>query len=177
MHSFPRSQHDASEVNPKSNVSCNGCWVLHCICTFNLSKEATRKADSSIRIYNSSRFDLLPKTNKRNGDCRCQVFHAISGDKIKADSTGLGNWETLNETGDSASQAKWPLPLTSHKHICRLCYSQHQSKGPGARLLCLLHPSHSGQQARWRPRSLYTGKERLQSLRSNTGRMPGINCW
>lgn len=91
---------------------------------FNLSKEATRKADSSIRIYNSSRFDLLPKTNKRNGDCRCQVFHAISRGKEpkkkKADSTGLGNWETLNETGDSASQAKWILPLTSHKHIYKI---------------------------------------------------------
>lgn len=40
--------------------------------------------------------------------------------KKKADSTGLGNWETLNETGDSASQAKWPLPLTSHKHNCKI---------------------------------------------------------
>lgn len=40
--------------------------------------------------------------------------------KKKADSTGLGNWETLNETGDSASQAKWILPLTSHKHIYKI---------------------------------------------------------
>lgn len=61
-----------------------------------------------------------PTRGMGTADAKFSMLSLGAKSQKKADSTGLGNWETLNETGDSASQAKWPLPLTSHKYICKI---------------------------------------------------------
>lgn len=111
---------------------------------------------------------------KRN--CRYKVFYKPFLGAVSLKRVGLPpEWTRMRSTTHART---WS---SGHWHSCPicmsadLCYSQHRSKEPGARPLCLLPPSHSCQQALWKHHSLYTGKERTAGLTGETLLYHSIN--